>query len=318
MKSILLTGAAGGIGIATVKRLAEAGYKTYAGAIDDWEMQQLEQLQAQIGSERLIPIMLDIRDKDQIDVVISRIEKEDQQLAAVIANGAACPVPNPFEMTDFDSFEDIMATNVIGNARLIQRSLDLLKKSKGRVILVGSLHGLVPLGMGGAYTMSKHANEAMCATLRRELGYYHGIKVWVINPGGVKGTYMVAAAFHEMRQYLANVDELSTMEVHPANPDRGGNTKLVQPKLRKHSTYLSSYRKFLPSLWNVYDYGQLNILSDGEENALAIMKALDSPRPKTRYVTGWDAKILYFLSRVLPPKWIDSIILKAFYAKPSP
>lgn len=316
MKSILLTGAAGGIGKATLEKLVKADYIVYAGAIDDWEFSQIQEIGEQLGSDKLIPVQLDIRIPAQIDVVVSRIEKENPDLAAVIANGAACPTPNPFEMTDFECFDDVINTNIAGNARLIHRALDLLKERKGRVIFVSSLHGLVSLGMGSAYTMSKHANEAMCTTLRRELGYYYDIKVSVINPGGVKGTYMVASAFHEIRQFIANSEGRKAEEVHPANPDRGKNSKLVQPKLSGNSTYLPSYRKFLPNLYNVYDFNQLNMLSDSEENAVAIMKALESPRPRTRYLTGWDSKILYFLSRVLPPTWIDKIILKAFYSKP--
>ena len=317
MKSILLTGAAGSIGSATVRKLIKSEYLVYAGAIDDWETGKLESLAKELETDRLIPVPLDIRDSAQIEAAVSRIESEHPELAAVIANGAACPTPNPFEMTDFDSFDDVIKTNIGGNARLIYRSLELLKKSKGRIIFVSSLHGLIPLGMGGAYTMSKHANEAMCTTLRRELGYYHGIHVSVVNPGGVKGTYMVASAFDEVRQFIADCEDRSPEELHPADLDRGGNTRLIQPKLERNSVYLPAYRKFLPNLFAVYDSGQLNMLSDSEENALAIMKALEADKPKTRYLTGWDAKILYFLSRILPPTWIDRIILKAFYTQKS-
>lgn len=315
MKSVLLTGAAGSIGTATLRKLIASEYVVYAGAIDDWETKKLESLGQELDTDKIIPVSLDLRDPAQLDAVVSRIEGEHPDLAAVIANGAACPTPNPFEMTDFNSFDDVIQTNISGNARLIYRSLELLKNSKGRIIFVSSLHGLIPLGMGGAYTMSKHANEAMCTTLRRELGYYYGINVSVVNPGGVKGTYMVAAAFDDVRRFIADCEDRSPKELHPAVLDRGGNTKLIQPKLERNSAYLPAYHKFLPNLFAVYDSDQLSMLSDSEENAEAIMKALESNKPKTRYLTGWDSKILYFLSRILPPTWIDRIILKAFYAR---
>ena len=313
MKSILLTGAEGGVGKATLNKLVQAGYIVYAGALEDWELGQLTQLKEQMNTNQIIPVLLDIRDNDQIDSVISRIESDHPEFAGLIANGAACPVPNPFELTDFDSFEDVVATNIVGNARMIYRALDLLKKNKGRLIIVGSLHGLVPLGMGGPYTMTKHANEAMCTTLRRELGMMYGIKVSMINPGGIKECYMVAAAFNEARQFVADIKNCQPDDVHPGNLDRGGNTTLIQPKMKRDPRFLAAYEAFVPNLYNVYVPDKFKMLSDPEENAIAIMKALESPKPKVRYVTGWDAKIFYFLHRILPATWIDKIVLKAFY-----
>ena len=313
MRSILLTGAEGGVGRATLSKLVEANYVVYAGAVDDWALDQLNSLKAELSTDQIIPVLLDIREKDQIDVVISRIESVHPDFAGLIANGAACPIGAPFELTDFESFEDVIATNVTGNARLIYRALHLLKENKGRIIIVGSLHGLVPLGLGGPYTLSKHANEALCATLRRELGLCYGIKVSIINPGGIKGTYMVARAFHEARQFAADVNECKPEEVHPANLDKGGHTSLVMPKIKRDPKYLPMYEQFAKSVHDVYVPGKLTMLSDPEENAAAIMKALHAPKPKVRYVTGWDAKIFYFLHRILPATWIDKIIIKAFY-----
>jgi NAD(P)-dependent dehydrogenase (short-subunit alcohol dehydrogenase family) len=307
MQSVVLTGAAGGIGTETVRRLVAGGYVTYAGYMDDWEAQQLEKLKAELNTDLIIPVLCDIREPAQINAVFERVEQENPDLAAVIGNGGACPLGIPFEHIDFEITRDVYETNLMGNAKLAQRGLNLLKKSKGRIVFVGSLWGKEAGPMLMSYSASKHAMEALCTCARRELKPF-GIDVVMINPGLVKNTYMTGNQLEQSKDALrliGTAPERICTEIY----DRGCNSKL------KHATPVGD-----PHYEN--DYIGLNfMLSNGlhpdkmkkicctaADCANAILVAMTVSKPKTRYIVGLDAKILIFLKWLLPERWSDKVM----------
>lgn len=311
MKSVLLTGAAGGIGSETLRLLVEAGYRTYAGAIDDWEMSELNRLRRELNTDRIIPVMLDLRDREQIDSVVSRIEAEAaDSFAALIPNGAACPVGTPFELSDLDSIRDVMETNYFGNLHLMLRAANLLKRNKSRVVYVSSMWGLIPAIMAGPYSASKHACEALFATIRRELAPF-GVKVIITNPGGVKHTYMVAEHYHGSRDYLARLRGCTPEEICSETRDRGKNSKLQQPKIKDDRFYDPHYQLYMEATRDATSEDKLKFIATARLCALDIMKGVQSPHPKLRYLTGWDCKVLHFLKRYLPERWFEKLLVAA-------
>ena len=92
MKTVLVTGAAGGVGMATIAKCVQKGYRVYAGAIDDWEVSEIERLKSTLtGSGNISIVMLDLRNQEQITSVIEQIESENPSWFGLVANGAACP-----------------------------------------------------------------------------------------------------------------------------------------------------------------------------------------------------------------------------------
>ena len=310
-KSIILTGAAGGIGMATLEKLFDAGYFVYAGAMDDWELQVLEAEKQRLGTERVIPVMLDVREEPQIQAVLSKIQNDHPNLMGVIANGAACPVGAPFELTDLNSTRDVLETNVIGNMRLLQGCIPILKKSQGRIIMVSSMWGLVPGSFASSYTASKHACEAYCGVLRREMKEF-GIDVVIINPGGVKETYMVAHQYNLSRDYVAQAEGTEPKQVCDIELDMGGNTRLVQPQLAQNSYYTGHFRTYMDFTQKVWRPETLKICATPADCARDIMRALQDARPKIRYMPGGDVKTFSFLKRALPESWIDKMLILVF------
>ena len=296
--------------MATQRLLVNAGYLTYAGAIDDWELQELERLKTELNTNQIIPVMLDIRKSEEIDSVITKVENENPNLAAIIVNGAACPHGTPFELTDLNSARDVFETNYFGNLNLMLRALVLMKKNKSRVIWVSSMWGLIPAVNAMPYSSSKHAGEVLFATMRRELEPF-GIKIVITNPGGVKHTYMVAEHFHGSKEYLADMRGCSPEEVSKEERDRGKNSKLIQPNIKKDKIYEPHYQAYMEATRDVSSDDKFKICATAHDCAVDVMKGLQSSSPRLRYLSGWDCKFTYFFKRILPERWLDWIFIKA-------
>lgn len=306
MKSVVVTGAAGGIGSESVRRLVKSGYVVYAGYMDDWEAGILDKLKAELRTDLIVPVLLDVREPAHIEAVVARVEAEHPDLAGVIANGGVAALGIPFEHVAFDITRDAYDTNVMGNAMLTQRCVKLLKQSKGRIIYVGSLWGKVVGPLLMSYSASKHAMEALCTCARRELQPF-GIDVVMINPGLVKNTYMTGNQHEQCKELLKKMgtapEKISTLTY-----DRGRNSKL------KHSVPVADphYEKNYAGLGMVLRDGlnpdKMKMICTAADCAEAIMSALTAGRPKTHYVVGWDAKTLVFLNWLLPARWMDKVM----------
>ena len=306
MKSIILTGAAGGIGMAAVRRMVDAGFIVYAGAIDDWEISELEHLKSELNTEQIVPVRLDLRNKDDIETVVAKVEAQNLDLAALVTNGATSPIGVPFEHTDQNFFREVYEINVFGNLVLIRRCLDLLKQSKGRIVHVSSLFGKTSGAMQMPYASSKHSGEAIMMTLRRELMPY-GIKVVITNPGCVRDTYMLAYNHTASKKLVAEMKNCTPDEVSTATFNIGKNTEIKHPTLTADPKYLSSYNGVRHICESFLVPNRMG--SSPDDCAEAIMKGIQLKNPKTRYIVGLDSYLLIGLTWLLPEKLMDKIAL---------
>ena len=305
MKTVLITGAAGGIGMQVCRMAVEEGYRVIAGAIDDWEISELESLKASLPQpDLLIPIMLDTREPEHINAALAMLEELEISFLAVVTCGAACPPAVPLEHLDIDGLtRDVFETNFFGNLKLIKGALPILKKTQGRVIHVSSLFGKTgDLGLL-SYSASKHAGESMVTVLRRELKQF-GIKVIITNPGVVRNTYMPHYQHHAMKNLLAKADNCSPEDISERVYDYGKNTKLRQPELVVDPNYIEASRGMISLLEGSLER---SMTIDAKGCAKHIFHGIDSPKPKLRYISGLDSKILIFFTRFLPESWGDKI-----------
>lgn len=315
MRSVILTGAAGGIGMATLPLLVKAGYVVYAGAIDDWELEEINRIKSLSETDLIIPVLLDTREAAHADTVLRRVESENPELIALILNGGACPVPAPFEHLDLEITRDVFESNVIGNLRLMQRSLKLLKSSQGRIVFISSMWGLIPAHLASSYSAGKHAAEAFCAIIRRELEPLFGIKVIMINPGAVKDTYMIAKHYYGTREVVAEMEGCKPGDLGPDNFDEGRNTKLKQQIQVPDRTYRSLQYGYTKSLIDLLDPKKMKFMATPRDCAEAIMKGVQSTNPRRRYLVGGDVKVLRWFARVRDGRFLDWLFAAAFNAR---
>jgi len=178
MKKILITGSGTGLGRGAAVGLAKAGHRVIA-SVEHWpQVAELRQHVAKLGLEKNVVVeRLDILDARDIDVAV---KWDFDTFVSNAGTGGAGPISEMPVHLVRKTFE----INVFGNLQLSQK---IIRKfidggTKGRLVFISSMNGLMTLPYTGAYCASKYAVEAIAAAFREELAG-HGITVQTINPG---------------------------------------------------------------------------------------------------------------------------------------
>ena len=174
-KAVLITGATTGIGRAAAEHIAEAGYFVYAGARKDADMEELNKI------DNVMAVRIDVTKQDQIDAAVALIEKEGRGLWGVV-NNAGVNVVAPMIVADIEDLEFLFDVNVFGVFRVTKAFAPLVIESKGRIVNISSISGVLAGGGYGMYAGSKHAVEAFTDSTARELEKL-GVFVTAVNPG---------------------------------------------------------------------------------------------------------------------------------------
>ena len=174
-KAILITGATTGLGRATAEHLAAAGYFVYAGARKDVDMEALNKI------ENIMAVRLDVTRQDQVDEAVKLIKDQGRGLWGLV-NNAAVAVFAPLTMAKQSDLEFIFDVNVFGVFRVTKAFAPMIIESKGRIVNISSVSGVLSNATAGMYAASKHALEAMTDALAVELSGL-GVHVAAVNPG---------------------------------------------------------------------------------------------------------------------------------------
>ena len=175
-RTAIVTGASSGIGAATARSLASAGFDVVAAAR---RVERCEELAREIGGRA---VRLDVTDPDSVAQLADAVPD-----AAVLVNNAGGALGlEPVADADEEKWTRMYETNVMGVIRVTKALLPALERSgDGHVIVVGSVAGVEVYPGGGGYTAAKHAANAVTRTLRLEL-LGKPIRVTEIAPGLVE------------------------------------------------------------------------------------------------------------------------------------
>lgn len=180
-KTILVSGASGGIGKAGVEILAKNGFIVYAGVLNNSEISELERIDRNIK-----PIVLDVADDSSISDVTEciRTEVNDRNLFGIWANAGVTCVSS-FKNMNLGQIRKVVEVNLLGNMLFIHSALPFLKRNESRVVLTGSATGMFAAPAVSVYTATKWALEGFCDALRIELSR-SGIALSLVQPGLVR------------------------------------------------------------------------------------------------------------------------------------
>ena len=191
--SAVVTGVSSGIGEAITQTLLNGGYRVF-GSVR--KQADADRLQASLGS-MFIPMLFDVRDTESIKQSALMVsEKLNGYPLKALVNNAGLAAFGPMECLDDDTFDDIIAVNLIGVRSVTNAFLPMLRgtdsmvaggqnPSPGKIINISSLSGILNTPMNGAYCVSKHALESLGEIYRRELRSA-GIKVFSIRSGPIQ------------------------------------------------------------------------------------------------------------------------------------
>ncbi len=174
-KAILVTGATTGIGRVTAEHLASQGYFVYAGARKDADMEALNKI------DNIMAVRLDVTKQDQIDAAVKLIEDQGRGLWGLV-NNAGVAVFSPQTVAKEADLEFMFDVNVFGVFRVTQAFVPMIIESKGRIVNISSVSGILSAPVAGIYSGTKHALEAMTDSLAMELRDL-GVHVAAVNPG---------------------------------------------------------------------------------------------------------------------------------------
>jgi NAD(P)-dependent dehydrogenase (short-subunit alcohol dehydrogenase family) len=276
MRSVLISGASTGIGRATALRLDDKGWRVFAGVRKEEDAASL----SEAGSERLVPLMLDVTDAGQIAAAAERIGAEvgDEGLDGLV-NNAGIAVPGPLETLPIEDFERQIGVNLTAHVAVTQAMLPAIRSARGRIVFITSIGGLMAFPMFGAYHAAKFGLEAVGDVFRQELRPW-GIEVAVVEPGSI--------ATPIWERGLEEVDTLAE-RAHESHADLYGKA-------------IAAYRKV------AIKTGERGI--PPEKVAAKIEHALSARRPRTRYLVGADARGQALASRIVPARLLDRIVAR--------
>lgn len=271
-KNLLISGCSTGIGRACALHFAKTGYQVFACVRKESDA---ESLKAADDSGNLEPVMLDVTNELQLSELKADLNQRigDTGLAGLV-NNAGIGKGGPFEYIDPQAVRDMFNVNVMGPLLLTQAFLPLVRVAKGRIVTIGSLAGKIALPTMGAYSISKFGVEAFSDALRQELAP-HGIHVSLVEPGPIE-TPMLQSADEEIQAVLDSLSEQGK--------------ERYEDKIRQILDYFHTMQgRALPA----------------QAVADVVEHALESGKPKTRYLVTTDAKIGNFLHWALPDRAFD-------------
>ncbi|MGE6994438.1 SDR family oxidoreductase [Pseudomonas sp. NPDC047961] len=178
---LLITGASSGIGAATARLAAEAGYRV---ALASRSEDKLTRLVNELGGpERALAIRCDVKEYAEQQAMVEQALNHFGQLDAVYANAGMPGSEGGFSGADPEIWREMLLTNVYGVGLTLRCSLEALKASRGHLLLTGSAAGrfVIP---GSMYSASKWAVTGMGLSVREELRGT-GVRVTLIEPGMV-------------------------------------------------------------------------------------------------------------------------------------
>ena len=251
-KVILLTGASSGIGYETAVLLARKGHRVYGAAR---RVERMEPLRA-FG---IVPLRLDVTDEASMAACVAAVMEAEGRID-VLVNNAGYGSFGAIENVPLEEARRQLEVNVFGLARLTQLVLPHMRaQGSGTVVNVSSIAG--------------NAVEALSDALRMEVKPF-GIRVALIEPGGIKTDWGIIAADHLAAS--------------------SAGTAYEKEALNEAATLRKAY--------------SMRLLSKPTVIARVITRAASRRRPKVRYRTGLFSHSGVFLHAILPARWWDALM----------
>lgn len=177
-KTVLITGASGGIGKAAAQIFLDNNWQVIATARNTSKLKELENRGAKC-------FKLDVTNSDDINNLITHIV-DNEMIINVLVNNAGFGQFGTIEETSIEKARAQFETNLFGVASLTQNIIPLMRKQgHGRIVNMSSIAGKTSMPGGGWYASSKYALEAISDSIRYETKQF-GIKVSLIEPGPIK------------------------------------------------------------------------------------------------------------------------------------
>ncbi len=279
-KSAVITGAAMGMGAMKANKLANRGWKVFAGVLPGANTSELN------NNPNIVKVEQDVTSDESVSFSAATVAEHlnGKGLDLLINNaGIANLGTGPIEGIHMDEMRILFEVNTFGPMRVTQAFLPMIRKAAPTSRIINFASGAVRANpaCSGSYNMSKWAVEGLTCTLRNELAPF-GIEVTSIEPGAVK-THMTANAEETTKNIWNNMSD----EVRA----------VYEPHLRETTT-----TKMVEAI---------NAGNDPDYLTDQVLALLDKPKWKPRYLVGKDVKAMKPMLALLPERTFEKMIQKA-------
>jgi short-subunit dehydrogenase len=249
----LITGASSGIGKTIYLQLVDMGYKVYGTS-------------RKIAKGEMLPVdggtmvYLDVNDEQSTKETINVIYQKEGRLDALI-NNAGYGIAGSIEDTSHEEALAQFDTNFFGVMRTIRYATKYLVETKGIIINISSVAGLLSIPFQSMYTASKAALEALSETLKMELKQ-DGVRVCLVEPGDTKTSFtdnriwaQNAKNSRYKERLIASIEKMEKDERNGAPPEKVAKTvcrmiKKKNPPIRRvvgfSYQFLVFLKRFMP------------------------------------------------------------------------
>jgi 3-hydroxy acid dehydrogenase/malonic semialdehyde reductase len=188
----LVTGASSGFGAAIARRYAGAGIRVIAAAR---RRERLDELAGEFGEDLIFCSVLDVRDRDAIEQLVSSLPAPFAEIDVLVNNAGLALGMESAQEADLDNWQQMIDTNCTGLVYVTRAVLPgMVARRRGHVVNLGSIAGTYPYPGGNVYGATKAFVHQFSLGLRADL-HGTGIRVSSIEPGLVGGTEFSAVRF---------------------------------------------------------------------------------------------------------------------------
>jgi NAD(P)-dependent dehydrogenase (short-subunit alcohol dehydrogenase family) len=274
--TVLVTGSSSGIGRATADRLAAYGWQVWGGSRrQPAPFDVNDKSSAARRGTGWTPIPLDVTSDDSISSAIQTIVGNAGELGALV-HCAGISVAGSIEDVTIGEAEHQFATNYFGAVAMLRAVLPMMRRQGGgRIVVIGSIGGLIGLPFLGHYSASKFALDGMMEALRLEIRPF-GIQVTTVYPGDIRS-------------------DISTNQLEGSRTGEG-----------------SAYHERFRATVDTYDR---NVREAREPEVIAaiVARVLARHRQPAKFVAGTvTERAGVSLKSALPTSWFEAMIAKTY------
>lgn len=213
-KTILITGASSGFGLAAAKMLSKEGHKLILIAR---RKDRIDELKKTLKTE-VCTAAVDVSSRSQVSEFFSRLPKKFRDIDVLINNAGLATGREPAQDFDIDGWDRMIDTNIKGVLHMTRPVLDIMKhRNKGLIMTIGSCSAFLPYKGGNVYGGTKAFVRQFSRNLRTDL-FGTGIKVTTIEPGAADTEFSVVRFGDEQaaREYYQGWRPLKAEDVASA------------------------------------------------------------------------------------------------------
>ena len=180
---VAITGASKGIGAELARQLAARGAKLVLAARNEKELESVAAECRALGAD-VVVVRADVAIERDCQAIVAGAVLAFERLDTFVANAGVSMWARFEDIQDMSILERIMQVNYMGAVYCMRHALPHLRESRGRIVGIASLAGLIGVPTRTGYSASKHAMRGFFDSLRTELGG-SGVTVTMIYPGFV-------------------------------------------------------------------------------------------------------------------------------------